>query len=178
MIRNLSRGYKQRVSLAGALAGNPKVLILDEPTVGLDPKQITEIRNLIRNLGKEHTIIISSHILSEISQICEKVIIINQGEIVAIDTIENIENRVSKKNCLLVTVEEKEKSLGDLKGKIQGIEEIELVKEREDGSKQYQITYQEGKDLRKQLLENLAKQGINLLEMKNAQVTLEMLLWN
>lgn len=173
LIRNLSRGYKQRVSLAGALAGNPKVLILDEPTVGLDPKQITEIRNLIRNLGKEHTIIISSHILSEISQICEKVIIINQGEIVAIDTIENIENRVSKKNCLLVTVEEREKSLGDLKGKIQGIEEIELVKEREDGSKQYQITYQEGKDLRKQLLENLAKQGINLLEMKNAQVTLE-----
>lgn len=173
LIRNLSRGYKQRVSLAGALAGNPKVLILDEPTIGLDPKQITEIRNLIRNLGKEHTIIISSHILSEISQICEKVIIINQGEIVAIDTIENIENRVSKKNCLLVTVEEKEKSLGDLKGKIQGIEEIELVKEREDGSKQYQITYQEGKDLRKQLLENLAKQEINLLEMKNAQGTLE-----
>ena len=79
LIRNLSRGYKQRVSMAGALVGNPKILILDEPTVGLDPKQITEIRALIKSLGKEHTVILSSHILSEISQICEKVIILNKG---------------------------------------------------------------------------------------------------
>ena len=81
LIRNLSRGYKQRVSMAGALAGNPKILILDEPTVGLDPKQITEIRNLIKSLGKDHTVILSSHILSEVSQICEKVIIINTLQI-------------------------------------------------------------------------------------------------
>ena len=86
LIRNLSRGYKQRVSLAGALVGDPKIVILDEPTVGLDPKQITEIRNLIKKLGKTHTIILSSHILSEVSQICNKVIIINKGKIVAIDT--------------------------------------------------------------------------------------------
>ena len=84
LIRNLSRGYKQRVSMAGAIVGNPDVLILDEPTVGLDPKQITEIRNLIKSLGKNHTVILSSHILSEVSQICEKVVIINKGKIVAI----------------------------------------------------------------------------------------------
>ena len=86
LIKNLSRGYKQRVSMAGALVGKPKILILDEPTVGLDPKQITEIRELIKKLGKTHTVILSSHILSEVSQICNKVIIINKGKIVAIDT--------------------------------------------------------------------------------------------
>ena len=90
LTRNLSRGYKQRVSMAGALVGEPKILILDEPTVGLDPKQITEIRALIKELGKKHTIILSSHILSEVSQICNKVIIINKGKIVAIDTPENL----------------------------------------------------------------------------------------
>ena len=86
LIKNLSRGYKQRVSMAGALVGEPKILILDEPTVGLDPKQITEIRNLIKELGKTHTVILSSHILSEVSQICNKVVIINKGKIVAVDT--------------------------------------------------------------------------------------------
>ena len=85
LIRNLSRGYRQRVSLAGALVGNPPILILDEPTVGLDPKQVIEIRNLIKSLGKEHTILISSHILSEISQMCNKIMIINKGK--------NIKNR-------------------------------------------------------------------------------------
>ena len=89
LVKNLSRGYKQRVSMAGALVGEPKILILDEPTVGLDPKQITEIRSLIKELGKTHTVILSSHILSEVSQICNKVIIINKGKIVAIDTPEN-----------------------------------------------------------------------------------------
>ena len=86
LIRNLSRGYKQRVSMAGALVGNPDVIILDVPTVGLDPKQITEIRNLIKELGKKHTVILSTHILSEVSQICERVVIINKGKIIAVDT--------------------------------------------------------------------------------------------
>ena len=98
LIRNLSRGYKQRVSLAGALIGNPDVIILDEPTVGLDPKQITEIRSLIKKLGRKHTVILSSHILSEISQICERVIIINKGKIIAIDTPENLEKATKEKN--------------------------------------------------------------------------------
>ena len=86
LIKNLSRGYKQRVSMAGALVGDPDVIILDEPTVGLDPKQITEIRNLIKELGKKHTVILSTHILPEVSQICERVVIINKGKIVAVDT--------------------------------------------------------------------------------------------
>ena len=89
LIRNISRGYKQRTSLAGALVGNPEILILDEPTVGLDPKQIIEIRNLIKSLRKKHTILLSSHILSEISQMCQNVIIIYNGKILAIDTPEN-----------------------------------------------------------------------------------------
>src|SRR5574344_1356898 len=103
LIKNLSKGYKQRVGFAQALLGNPPVLILDEPTVGLDPKQIIEIRNLISRLGKNHTIILSSHILSEISQICEKVIIINKGKLVTIDTPENLEEKTKGKNSVLVT---------------------------------------------------------------------------
>ena len=119
LIRNLSRGYKQRVSMAGALVGKPEILILDEPTVGLDPKQIIEIRELIKKLGKEHTVIISSHILSEISQICEKVIIINKGEIVAIDTPSNLENMVNENNSIIITVEDPEDKMVNLKEKIE-----------------------------------------------------------
>ena len=118
--KNLSRGYKQRVSLAGALVGEPKILILDEPTVGLDPKQITEIRKLIKDLGKKHTVILSSHILSEVSQICQKVIIINKGKIVAIDTPENLENKVSNKNSLYVTVEDTENKIEKVTKKNKG----------------------------------------------------------
>ena len=106
LIKNISRGYKQRVSMAGALIGNPDILILDEPTVGLDPKQITEIRNLIKKLGKTHTIILSSHILSEVSQICNKVIIINKGKILAIDTPENLEKQTQSENNIIITVED------------------------------------------------------------------------
>lgn len=103
--------------MAGALVGNPEVLILDEPTVGLDPKQIIEIRNLIKNLGKKHTVILSSHILSEISQICERVIILNKGKIVAIDTPENLEEKTKEQNVLFVTVEDKEEKMSSLKEK-------------------------------------------------------------
>ena len=109
LTKNLSRGYKQRVSLAGALIGNPEVLILDEPTVGLDPKQIAEIRELIKSLGKKHTVILSSHILSEVSQICERVIIINHGRIVAVDTPEHLEKETQNDNRIVITVEEKKK---------------------------------------------------------------------
>lgn len=108
LTKNLSRGYKQRVSLAGALVGDPKILILDEPTVGLDPKQITQIRDVIKNLGKTHTIILSSHILSEVSQICNKVIIINKGKIMAIDTVKNIESKTSLEDAFMKLIEEKE----------------------------------------------------------------------
>ena len=171
--KNLSRGYKQRVSLAGALVGEPKILILDEPTVGLDPKQITEIRKLIKDLGKKHTVILSSHILSEVSQICQKVIIINKGKIVAIDTPENIEKKVSNKNSLYVTVEDTENKIEKVTKKIAEITKIELVKENEDKTKEYIIESNLDTDLRKILFQEFAKENITIFEMKKADTTLE-----
>ena len=173
LIKNLSRGYKQRVSMAGALVGEPKILILDEPTVGLDPKQITEIRNLIKELGKTHTIILSSHILSEVSQVCSKVIIINKGKLVAIDTPENLENKVSNKNCIYITVEDPDDKMEEVKDKIKGIKSIELVEKNEDGTKKYMIESKENIDLRKILFTELAKENITIFEMKKADSTLE-----
>ena len=173
LTRNLSRGYKQRVSMAGALVGEPKILILDEPTVGLDPKQITEIRALIKELGKTHTVILSSHILSEVSQICNKVIIINKGKIVAIDTPENLEEKVEEKNTTYVTVEDTEDKMKTIKEKIPEIKEIRLVKENEDGTKQYALDSDKDVDLRKILFNEFAKENITIFEMKNADSTLE-----
>lgn len=173
LIRNLSRGYKQRVSLAGALVGNPKVLILDEPTVGLDPKQVIQIRKLIKKLGKDHTVILSSHILSEISQICEKVIIINKGNLVAIDTPENLENKVKEENSLLVTVEDKEEKIEETIKKIKNVKQIKLVKELPDGTKEYCIVSENEQDIRKEIFETFAKNGITIFELKKAETTLE-----
>ena len=173
LIRNLSRGYKQRVSLAGALVGNPDVIILDEPTVGLDPKQITEIRNLIKELGKNHTVILSTHILSEVSQICEKVIIINKGKIIAIDTPENLEKSTKEKNCISLTVEDPNENMSKLKEIIPEIDSIELVKDNEDGTKQYVVTTSSENDLRKKLFEVLPKQSIVIFELKKMETTLE-----
>ena len=173
LTRNLSRGYKQRVSMAGALVGEPKILILDEPTVGLDPKQITEIRNLIKELGKTHTIILSSHILSEVSQICQKVIIINKGKIIAVDTPENLENKVANKNDIYVTVEDLENKIEEVAKKIKEIRKIELVKENEDKTKKYLIESEKDADLRKILFQELAKENITIFEMKKADTTLE-----
>lgn len=173
LIRNLSRGYKQRVSMAGALVGNPKILILDEPTVGLDPKQITEIRNLIKSLGKEHTIILSSHILSEVSQICEKVIIINKGKIIAIDTPEKLEDKVKEGNLVTVTVEDKENKIEEVTKKIKGIKELKLIKDNEDGTKEYTITSEEEIDIRKEIFEKYAKEHITIFELKKTEATLE-----
>ena len=173
LIRNLSRGYKQRVGLAGALIGNPDIIILDEPTVGLDPKQITEIRALIKNLGKEHTVILSSHILSEVSQICEKVIIINNGKIIAVDSPENLENRTKETNTLIITVEDKNGNMANLKEKVLDIKEIKLLKDNDDGTKQYSITSNENVDLRKKLFEILPKEEITIFEWKKSETTLE-----
>ena len=173
LIRNLSRGYKQRVSLAGALVGNPDVIILDEPTVGLDPKQITEIRTLIKKLGKKHTIILSSHILSEVSQICEKVVIINKGKIIAVDTPENLEKSTREKNGISITVEDPKNNMQNLKGKIKEIKSIELVKDNKDGTKQYIIISSADVDLRKKLFEILPKEDIVIFELKKTETTLE-----
>ena len=173
LIKNLSRGQKQRVSLAGTLVADPKILILDEPTVGLDPKQITEIRSLIKNLGKKHTVILSSHILSEVSQICDRVIIINKGKIVAIDTPENLEKKVSDNNVIYVTVEDKENKIDGIKEKITGIKEIKLIKENQDKTKQYEITGESDVNLNKTIFNEFAKENITIVEMKKAEATLE-----
>ena len=173
LIRNLSRGYKQRVSLAGALVGEPDVIILDEPTVGLDPKQISDIRTLIKKLGEKHTVILSTHILSEVSQICEKVIIINQGKIIAIDTPENLEKKTREVNGISITVEDPKNNIGNLKTKIKEIEKIEMVKDNEDGTKQFIITTKSDIDLRKRLFEVLPKEEITIFELRKTETTLE-----
>ena len=173
LTRNLSRGYKQRVSMAGALVSNPKVIILDEPTVGLDPKQVTEIRALIKNLGKEHTVILSSHILSEVSQICNRVIIINKGKIIAIDTPENLEKKVVRDNTVYVTVEDPENKMDSVKDKLENVQEIKLIEENEDKTKKYKITADDGVDLRKNIFDTFAKEEITIFEMKKSDVTLE-----
>lgn len=173
LIRNLSRGYKQRVSLAGALVGDPDVIILDEPTVGLDPKQITEIRELIKELGKKHTVILSSHILSEVSQICERVVIINKGRIIAIDTPENLEKKVQEKNVILLTVEDKDNYMKDIQKDITDMLECKLVKDNEDGTKQYMVKSNAEIDLRKQLFDILPKKDVTIFELKKAERSLE-----
>lgn len=173
LIKNLSRGYKQRVSLAGAIVGKPKILILDEPTVGLDPKQIIEIRELIKSLGKNHTVILSSHILSEVSQICEKVIIINKGKVVAIDTPSNLEKLVASNNYIIVTVEDKDEKMISLKDKFKEISNIELLKDNEDGTKQYTIYPNGNIDLRKTLFDILPKENITIFELKKSEASLE-----
>lgn len=173
LIKNISRGYKQRVSLAGALIGNPRILILDEPTVGLDPKQITEIRQLIKDLGKSHTIILSSHILSEVSQICERVIIINKGNILAIDTPENLEKDTQAENSILLTVEDPEDKMKTIDKKLPKVKEIKLVKDNKDGTKQYLIISPEDIDIRKKLFDVLPKEDITIFELKQTETTLE-----
>ena len=173
LTRNLSRGYKQRVSMAGALVGEPKVLILDEPTVGLDPKQITEIRSLIKKLGKDHTVILSSHILSEVSQICDKVIIINKGKLLAIDTPNNLEDKVANDNSIYVTVEDSENRMDEVTSNIAEIKETKFITQNEDGTKQYLITGSGNIDLRKSVFNVFAQENITIFEMKKADVTLE-----
>ena len=171
LIRNLSKGYKQRVSMAGALVGNPEIIILDEPTVGLDPKQIIEIRNLIKKLGKDHTLIISSHILSEISQICERVIIINKGQIVAVDSPEHLEDTVNIENAINIIVEDKENKIEKIK--IQGSKKIELIKKNDDNTKEYRIIPEKDYDIRKSIFSDLAKENITIFELKKPEITLE-----
>lgn len=171
LIKNLSKGYKQRVSMAGALVGNPEIIILDEPTLGLDPKQIIEIRNLIKKLGKNHTLIISSHILSEISQICEKVIIINKGQIVAVDSPENLEDKVNVENAINIIVEDMENKIESLK--INGAKKVELIKKNDDNTKEYRIIPEKDYDIRKTIFSDLAKENITIFELKKPEITLE-----
>lgn len=173
LTKNLSRGYRQRVSMAGAIVGNPKVLILDEPTVGLDPKQVIEIRELIKSFKKDHTVLVSSHILSEVSQMCEKVIIIDKGEIIAVDTPENLEKQTKEVVKLDVSVDDMNNKFESVKEKISAIETIELVEEKEDGTKNYVVTLKDKTDIRKELFSTCASENIIILEMKQKENSLE-----
>jgi len=175
LVRSLSRGFKQRVSMAGAIVGEPKILILDEPTVGLDPEQVVEIRELIKSFGKDHTVILSSHILSEVSQICQKVIIIDKGEILAIDTPENLESNANKNEDiqLSVVVEDPENKFEKLNEVVSDIKQIVLQKELDDGSKKYAVLVTGEKDVRKNISIECSKSNIIILEMKQEEKTLE-----
>jgi ABC-2 type transport system ATP-binding protein len=131
LIKNLSKGYRQRVGIAQAMVGNPSVLILAEPTVGLDPKQIIEIRNLIKELGKRHTVILSSHILPEVQAVCERVVIINRGRIAAIDTPGSLSTRMSKISKMQMTVEGPHKDVLQKIRMLSGIRTVDLVAEKD-----------------------------------------------
>lgn len=173
-IANLSKGYKQRVGLAAALLGKPPVLILDEPTVGLDPKQIIEIRSVIQNLGKEHTVILSSHILSEISAVCERVVIINQGKIVAEDTPANLTQKYSSNKKLVLRVAgEKEKVEEVLRG-IVGIATVTYLGAQQDGEEfEVETDIKIDPDFNKQLFFIFAEQGMPILMQKEEESSLE-----
>ncbi|MGN1481387.1 ABC transporter ATP-binding protein [Porcipelethomonas sp.] len=174
IIKHLSKGYKQRVGLAQALIGNPPVLILDEPTVGLDPKQMVDIRNLIKKLGRNHTVILSSHILSEIQMVCDRVIIINGGRIVADDTADNLSKKVSADHRLIFRIEgDKDEILLTLR-KIPGIKYVRAGVEREPGIYEYEMeAQQEGDDFRREINEAARKNGWNIMLMRSSEMTLE-----
>ena len=173
LIKNLSKGYKQRVGLSQALIGTPPVLILDEPTIGLDPQQIIETRNLIRELGKEHTILLSSHILPEVQAVCTRVLIINKGKIVASDTPENLSRGLVGDNRLTLRVAAAEK---DLLGLVRGLDNVvkaEVIGSREPDTVDVVVEARRDVDIRRPLFNALARAGYPILMMKTMDLTLE-----
>ena len=173
LIKNLSKGYRQRVGIAQALIGNPDVLILDEPTVGLDPKQIVEIRNLIAHLGKTHTVILSSHILSEVQAVCERVIVINRGVIIADDTPDNLAKGLSTDLSLVARIEGPKNDVLKLIKAINGVRGVVCNGPREPGAFEYTIDPVPGTDVRKTLFSRLADRHWPLLVLRTSELTLE-----
>ncbi len=173
IIKNLSKGYKQRVGLAQALLGNPDVLILDEPTVGLDPKQIIEIRNLIKSLGKKHTVILSSHILPEVQATCERVIVINKGKIVADDTPDNLSHALSTDHNFIVRIDGPEAEVTKLISTIPGMVKVTCMGQREKSAFDYTLEAEEGVDIRRELFSRLADRNWPILGLKSTELTLE-----
>ena len=164
LIKNLSKGYRQRVGFAQALIGNPDVLILDEPTVGLDPKQIIEIRNLIARLGKNHTIILSSHILSEI---------LNKGQIIADDTPENLSNKLSSDHSLIARIVAGEQEMIDALSTVKGVKSVTSLGRKEDGSFDFLIEPEHGADVRAEVFKRIVSRGKTLLSLTSNKVSLE-----
>lgn len=173
LIRNLSKGYRQRVGLAQAILGYPEVIILDEPTVGLDPKQIIEIRDLIRKLGENHTVILSSHILSEVSAVCDHIMIIAHGKLVASDSPENLQKLMSGSMELDLEVKG---SIAAVKSALQEISQIDRIEENTEASKniaKLKVISKENADIREQVFYALADAKLPILEMTHAEKSLE-----
>lgn len=172
VIRNLSKGYRQRVGLAQALVGNPSVLILDEPTVGLDPKQIIEIRTLIKRLGKNHTVILSSHILSEVQAVCDRIVVIDKGRLVANDTTENLSHNLSADHKLVVQIEGPVKEVQSLLAAIPDMVEVHLNRTF-DGVSEFELNAKDGADIRREVFKRMAARSYPILLMRSSELTLE-----
>jgi len=173
LIKNLSKGYRQRVGIAQALIGNPKVLIFDEPTIGLDPRQIIEIRNLIKMLGKEHTIILSTHILPEVQAVCDRIVVINKGRIVANEKTEDLINAVDGSRKLVAKiVGPEEEVLKTLRG-LGGMKSADVIGRRDTDSTSYLLESQERVDIRKPLFYALASKGWPLIGLEGVELSLE-----
>lgn len=174
IIKNLSKGYKQRVGIAQALLGNPEVLILDEPTVGLDPKQIIEIRTLIKNLSENHTVILSSHILPEIQAVCDRVIIINKGQVVADDTESNLSEKFSDDLNYTIRIKAPEDDvLTMLSSMTNVVKKYQSLGEKEEGIYEYNVEGVEGIDIREELFSRLSMRNWAIMGLKSSQLTLE-----
>lgn len=173
LIRNLSKGYRQRVGFAQAVLGYPEILILDEPTVGLDPKQIIEIRDLIRELGKKHTIILSSHILSEISAVCDHVFIISHGKLVASDSTENLLERMTGAQEIELLLKAEENEAETAIREIAQVERCEKTEAKEDGTVGLLVTAKKDADVREAIYHTCVEHHMPILEMKAASKSLE-----
>jgi len=173
LINNLSKGYKQRVGVAQALIGNPQVLIMDEPTVGLDPRQIIEIRQLIKKLGKSHTVILSSHILSEVQDVCERVLIIDKGRIVAQDTLENLAKGVNEITRMTVRVAEPNNAVKKALRNLHGVKYVEELGVKEPGSMDYVVECEKEADVRREMFHAMAGMAKPIIMLKPMDVTLE-----
>lgn len=173
VISNLSKGYRQRVGVAQALVGNPPVIILDEPTVGLDPKQIIEMRTLIKNLGKKHAVIFSSHVLSEVSAVCDRIVVISQGEIAADEATDKIAYMKSKEMRLLLTVEGASASVISAISSVDGVTKVRRGERESENICDYSVEYKKEVDVRAGVFRALAKAGCPILQMKDAGMSLE-----
>lgn len=172
LIRNLSKGYRQRVGLAQAILGYPEVIILDEPSVGLDPKQIIEMRELIKKLGENHTVILSSHILSEVSAVCDHIMIISHGKLVASDSPEGLQKLLSGSAKLLLTVKTEKEALEEALSVMDGVESV-VTEAAEDDCVLATIEVTKGKDIREALFYKLAELHMPILEMHLIEKSLE-----
>jgi len=173
LIANLSKGYKQRVGLAQAMIGNPEVLILDEPTVGLDPMQIIEIRSVIKKLGKNHTVILSSHILQEVQAICDRVVIINKGKVAAIDSPENLAKNISNENKFMLRITGDERTALDILKSINGIKQVKSLGRKEKNSIDFIIETEPSIDVRPEIFMAMAKVNLPILSMQTVDLSLE-----